>query len=166
MKAYHIIIITLTAVIVLTASLIIVSRRHMELNRQHTVLLERHQRQQQTIAFLQQDDIQRLIAHVEKVMAGEIIYERGTNPLYIYSFSRDSYPTMASLSAHLQIVDINLDGDSGKILSAHSIIYRDSSGRVIMSTSACQNLPDIWILERQGEGWVIVEIDGGKPAWR
>ena len=119
---------------------------------------------QQTVKALQRDDIQRLIGHVKKVMAGEIIYERETNILSRYSYHKDSHPTMDSIESDLNVLNIYLDGDSGEIKVLYSIIYLDSSGRTVRGVQATPYLPTIWVLERQGEDWVIVEIIQGKDT--
>jgi len=117
------------------------------------------ERLHQTVEALQQNDIQRLIEHVRKVMTAEILIEDHSNALWIYSFIRDSYPTMERVELNLEILEIVLDGDVGEIKASYFIRYLDSSGRTLMAGHVTPDLPAIWILERQGADWVIVEIN-------
>jgi len=116
---------------------------------------------QQTLEALQRDDILRLIEHVKKVMNAEIIYERGSSPLSRYSYCEEKWPRMDSVRARIWVREIILDDEIGKgeIRADYVMIYLDSSGRTVMGGSAGGDFPTRWTLEKQGEDWVIVEID-------
>ena len=91
-------------------------------------------------------------------MAGEIVYEYGTNPLSKYSYRKKAYPTMDRIETELNIMEISLDGDVGEIKASYIICYSDSSGKILLGSGADPYMPAIWILEKQGEEWVIAEI--------
>jgi len=152
------IIVLAIATVILSMSLVFFKKQHdaqidknMELDVTINIL-------QHTIEALQQDDIQRLIDHVTKVMSGEIVYERGTNPLSRYSYSKNIYPTMHRIEVDLSVLEIALDGDSGEIRAVYSIHYYNASGETVRYASASMANPTRWTLERQGEDWVIVDI--------
>ena len=137
----------------------------------YSVEQEKKRKQEETVAALehtvealQHDSIKRLIEHVKKVMAGEIVYESGTNPLSLYSYHEEFYPTMASVETDLNIIEISLDGSKGEIKAVYFIRYLDSYGDKIMGTGVDSHLPAIWALEKQGEDWVIIDIVEGKHA--
>jgi hypothetical protein len=95
-------------------------------------------------------------------MAGEIIYELGSHPLsrYSYNLHREKlYPTMHTIEMDLAVLEIILDGDEGEIMASYLMRYLDSSGKLLMLNSASSKLPTRWIIERQGDNWVIVDVD-------
>jgi predicted ribosome-associated RNA-binding protein Tma20 len=116
----------------------------------------------ETIEVLQQDDIQRLIAYAKKVMAGEIIVERGESPLSIYSYHsymKELFPTMATIDMSLTVVEAHVDGDRGELKVSYSMRYLDSSSALLMLSSSSLEFPSIWLIEKQGDEWVVVYID-------
>ena len=119
---------------------------------------------QQTVEALQRDDVLRLIEHVRKVMAGEIVYECETNPLSQYSYDKDLYPTMDRIEMDLKVLEVSLDGNSGIIKSTYTIRYLDSSGKTVRGSGVDSHFPAIWTLEKQGENWSIIDIVEGKHA--
>ena len=59
----------------------------------------------------------------------------------------------------LNILEVCLDGNRGEIKASYYIKYSDSSGKMVYYGSASDTLPSIWILEKQGAKWVIIDID-------
>ena len=114
---------------------------------------------EQTTEALQRDDIQRLIEHVRRVMAAEILIEDMDNPLWSYSYSESTYPAMDRVEVYLNIREIILDEDSGEMKADYVKLYYDSSERVIRGSSAGSIRPAKWTLSRQGNDWIITEID-------
>ena len=119
---------------------------------------------QRTVEALQRDDIQRLIEHVKNVMSGDIVYERSTNPLALYSYHKELYPTMNVIEMELNVMEIHLNENYGRMKVIDSIRYLDSLGRMVRGNSATSDLPTIWTLEKQEDDWVIVDIVQGKLA--
>jgi hypothetical protein len=116
----------------------------------------------QTVEALQRDDIQRLVEHVNKVMAGEIIIEDIDNPLWIYSYNtrkRESYPTMDRVFAKIRIIEIKFDNEFGVIKASYVQNYYDSNGSVIMGGSTTYDYPAMWTVAKHGDDWIIIEID-------
>ena len=122
--------------------------------------MRQRQAQRDVARILQEDEnVQRLIEHVEKVMRGEIVYERETNPLWIYFRSDDRrLDILDRVDVDLNIVSITLDEDRGEIRASYSIRWFDSSGRKLYAVGVHPERPAIWTLERQGDDWVIVEV--------
>jgi len=114
---------------------------------------------QETIKALQRDDIQRLIEHVKSVMRAEYIIEDTINPLRRYSYKEDSFPTMDRVVTSLEIYEITINGDIGEIKAGYGITYYNADDRVVRSSSSSRDWPTIWTIEKQGEDWVIIEIN-------
>ena len=125
-----------------------------EQNRQNEEINELRQ----TLEALQNDDIQRLITHVKEVMSGNVTYDNGTSPLSRYSYKKELYPAVNSIEMNLDIIDISIDGNDGQIKAVYSLRYLDSAGKLIMGSSVSRYKPAIWIVEKQGEDWVIINI--------
>ena len=150
------------AIVVLSIALLIMLALFVNLRAQYRVYQEAKRTLQHTVEALQRDDIRNLIEHVERVMAGEIVYERGDGPLSRYSYNEDarnSFPTMYRIEFEVIIGEISLDGDRGEIRAGYSIRYLDSSGRMLMGGMVSLAMPAIWMIERHGEDWIIVEIN-------
>ena len=136
-----------------------------DVKKTHQQQLDINQKLESTIRLLQQDDIQELLSHVRKVMAGEVVYEWEMetgilSPLAWYSFnsrSREIYPTMYTIESELVVLEININDDSGEMKVFYSICYLDSSGKLIYGNHVDSSTPTKWILERQNGVWVIVK---------
>ena len=148
------------ALVIMSVMLINLKRQYQAQEATGQALQQTAETLQQTVEALQREDIQGLIAHVERVMRREIVYERGTNPLWRYSAGNSRTEELDRVEVDLRIVGITLDGDRGEIRAIYSIQWFDSSGRTLYGVSLLSRptWPAIWTLERQGEDWVIVEV--------
>lgn len=148
--------------VILVISLVVALRSYTKFREQFKQQSEACKETKDTLQFLQQEGIWELISHIKQVMAGEIIYERGSNPLSRYSYNSDSqrnFPTQHTIETDLEVLSINLDGDRGEITASYFIRYLDSSGKKLMFSSSGKDLPVRWMIEKQGEEWIVVEID-------
>ena len=164
MKGHRIMIIIIGAVIVsLIIAIVVLSillKTNTQKNDKHFLQQEEAiQALQQTVEALQREDIQRLLEHVKGVMAGEIIIDDKSDPLRRYSYDKDTYPAMDRIVTSLKALEILLDDDIGTMKASYVILYYNSSGSVLRGSSSGPRYPTIWTIEKQGEDWVIVEIN-------
>ena len=154
------------ALTVLVISLIATLLLYFNTKQRYYEQLEKNQKQKNTLEYLQEESIQQLLVYVQKVMVAEIIIEDETNPLIIYSYDsskQDRYsPTLDTIEVDLKVLEIFLNEDKGEMIVSYSIRYIDSFGKTLYGTSA-SDFPAQWILEKNEDGWGIVEIeDRGK----
>lgn len=134
---------------------------HINLWRRYNNQVENIERTEMIIEQIQSIEFQRLIAHVQNVMQGEIIYESGTNVLSAYSnnSARDRLGLeLYKTESNLQIIDLRLDDNNGQVVVTYNISYFNSEGEILMSMSADPIMPDRWVLEKLNGEWNIVEI--------
>jgi hypothetical protein len=150
----------------MACSLVVAFVLYANSNKKHNEQLKRNQMLENTISSLQQEDIQELLSHVRKVMAGDIVYEWDDatgkySPLVIYSFTsgrRQSFPTTHTIESDLTVLEINLDGNSGEMIIAYFIRYLDESGSLIHYRGDNHLAPSRWMLERHDGKWFITQI--------
>jgi hypothetical protein len=105
--------------------------------------------------------IQRLVEYAKKVMTGKIIIEDSKNPLFMYSYNKEIYPATAKIEMFLRVLDLSLnnDGNNACMIVQYTIIYSNLSGDTVMRSSADLPFPSKWTIEKQGDEWVVVDID-------
>ena len=150
--------------IVLIILFIVMIFCYINLKKEYHLQLDSNLTLRRTINFLQRDDIQELLSHVEAVMAGDVVYEwnreieERPSPLIAYSINRDTFPTTHTIEFSLSVLKIDLDENRGEIIVSYSLMYYDSEGKILSARSIDPDRPTKWTIERQENAWVIVEI--------
>jgi len=139
---------------------------YLNLKNENRLQKENNHRLQNSISAIQREDIQELLSHIKKVLAGEIVYEIDTetgayNPLARISFTsgrKESFPTAHSIESGLTVVEIDLNYERGEIIVAYFRRLLDSSGNLLSGEHVGVEAPSKLTVERQGGRWVVVEI--------
>jgi len=152
-------IIVVIVLIVLMVSLTIICVKNEKLTRCYNKQVEKYNKIKVTLEIIQQESIQRLLSHVKEVMTGKIILDDENNPLSRYSYKMDTYPKMHTVETNIEVIDAHLENNVGEIAVCYYMRYLDSTGKVLMYGSATFDFPAIWSIEKQGEEWIVVDID-------
>jgi len=144
---YFIIILILVASLVAIIVLYADAKKQLETQAE---MLVNHDSLIETVEVLQRDDIQRLITYAKKVMAGEIVVERGDNLLYLYSYNshaKEYYTNLDKIEVSLAVIEAHVDGDRGELKMIYRMRYLDSSNRLLRLSGASREFPSMWTIE-------------------
>jgi len=143
--------------VILLIILVSISKMYVEMKGECNMQKIKGQELEETLMYLQDNDIQELISNAESVLRGDVIIEDETNPLWRYSFKENKYPTVTAIDLELHVIYIHIDGDNGLIKVAYDINYLSSSGYIVWGAGHII-YPAEWTIEKHEGKWVIVKI--------
>ncbi|MCL2746990.1 MAG: hypothetical protein FWE48_07915 [Coriobacteriia bacterium] len=145
---------------VLVIALLIVSALLIYSLVQQKALADTNQELRDTVALLQDDDMQEFIEYAKKVMAGEILIDDiEKDRLWCYSYTEEYYPEVTRIESDLTVLSVQVEGDTGVMKVTYKITYFDSRGKIVSAMGA--SYPVTWTLEKRPEGWFVIGNNDG-----